>query len=487
MEGTLCGVWIDGEGNARVSMATEGGGREEKNLPFRPFAWLGDMPAGAPAAGVDFERLGGSAALGVPCRPGRIRSRPSTRHHADRRAGRWPSTPSGRSRASSLRCSTGRASTGRWDLRGCAAASSTSKPDRPTGEAQQAAELPGDRVLAIGLRMGGKNELLLLDELTDEAEKNLLLRFNARVAALDPDVIEGHNIFKFDLDYLRMRCRQRRVPCAWGRFGQKATFRNSRLKVAERWIDFPRCDLPGRAFVDTYLLALLNDITTRELNSYGLKEVAVHFGITEEDSMERTYIEGHRIAEAYREDRARFCAYLEDDLRETQGLGDLLMPTYFEQARTVPLARQEAPRRGTTVPLHHLFLEEYYHARQSCPQPPEIRPFDGGYTRSFNEGVFRHVLHFDVASLYPSLLLNIGRNPGNDTLGVFIPLLRRLLEYRLRYKQLARNAASQGGARRGTGPPGDVQDTHQLVLRIPRVFGRPLWRRRACGGGDPAR
>jgi len=240
-----------------------------------------------------------------------------------------------------------------------------------------------------------------------------------------------------------MRCRLRRVPCAWGRFGQRATFRSSRLKVAERWIDFPRCDLPGRAVIDTYLLALLNDISTRELNSYGLKEVAIHFGITDEESEERTYIEGSRIADAFRQDRARFCAYLEDDLRETEGLGDLLLPTYFEQARTFPIPLQEATLRGTTVKIDLLFLEEYYHARQSCPQPPEIRPFDGGYTRSFNEGVFRHVLHFDVASLYPSLLLNIGRNPADDALGVFIPLLRHLLEYRLKYKQLARTAPTE--------------------------------------------
>ena len=55
--------------------------------------------------------------------------------------------------------------------------------------------------------------------------------------------------------------------------------------------------------------------------------------------------------------------------------------------------------------------------------------------------MFRHVLHFDVASLYPSLLLNIGRNPTNDSLGVFIPLLRRLLEYPPEVqKQLARTA-----------------------------------------------
>ena len=103
---------------------------------------------------------------------------------------------------------------------------------------------------------------------------------------------------------------------------------------------------------------------------------------------------------------------------------------------------QEATLRGATSKIDLLFLEEYYHARQACPAPPEVQPFEGGYTRSFQEGVFRHVLHFDVASLYPSLLLHIARNPKNDSLGVFIPLLRRLREYRLKYKLLARNGAT---------------------------------------------
>jgi DNA polymerase I len=75
--------------------------------------------------------------------------------------------------------------------------------------------------------------------------------------------------------------------------------------------------------------------------------------------------------------------------------------------------------------------------------PPEVPPFEGGYTRSFQEGVFRHVLHFDVASLYPSLLMHIARNPKNDTLGVFIPLLTRLRDYRLKAKQVARTSTDE--------------------------------------------
>jgi DNA polymerase elongation subunit (family B) len=438
MDGTLCGVWIDGEGRARVCMASADGGRAEKLLPFEPFAWLASNPFDTPVAGVTFEQLKGGAALGTLARASSLEAFEGLVKAARDSVAVDAIRP--------LECQFLLQHRARLfsdmafaKLRRCQVDIETGSSD---GEFSSAGK-PEDRVLAIGMRMAGGSRLLLLEDMTDQAERKLLLEFNEQLASLDPDVIEGHNIFKFDLDYLRMRCRMRRVPCAWGRFGQRATFRSSRLKVAERWIDFPRCDLPGRAVIDTYLLALLNDISTRELNSYGLKEVAIHFGITDEESEERTYIEGSRIAEAFREDRARFCAYLEDDLRETEGLGDLLLPTYFEQARTFPIPLQEATLRGTTVKIDLLFLEEYYHARQSCPQPPEIRPFDGGYTRSFNEGVFRHVLHFDVASLYPSLLLNIGRNPSDDALGVFIPLLRHLLGYRLKYKLLARTAPTE--------------------------------------------
>jgi DNA polymerase, archaea type len=435
MDGTLCGVWIDDEGRARVSVATPDGGRREETMPFEPFAWLGANPFDGPVAGVRTEELKGDAALRVIARASSLEAFDGFVKTARESVAVDAIRPL---ESQFLLQQRGRlfGDMGFAKLRRCQVDIETGSADGAFSDASR----PDDRVLAIGMRFAGSDKLLLLEEMSDEAEKRLLLSFNAELAALDPDVIEGHNIFKFDLDYLRSRCRLRRVPCAWGRFGQKATFRNSRLKVAERWIDFPRCDLPGRAVIDTYLLALLNDITTRELNSYGLKEVAVHFGITEEESLERTYIEGSRIADAFVNDRARFCAYLSDDLRETEGLANLLLPTYFEQARAFPIPLQEATLRGTTVKIDLLFLEEYYHAGQSCPQPPEIRPFDGGYTRSFNEGVFRHVLHFDVASLYPSLLLNIARNPANDTLGVFIPLLRRLLEYRLKYKQVARSA-----------------------------------------------
>lgn len=294
-----------------------------------------------------------------------------------------------------------------------------------------------DRVIAIGLRFGEETRLLEIETMDDEGERALLKSLNAALAEIDPDVIEGHNIFKFDLDYLKMRCRRFKVPCAWGRFGQEASFRNSRLRIAERWVDYTRCDLPGRTVFDTFLAIQLFDITTRDLPSYTLKAVARYLKVTTEAD-ERTYLDPEKIQAMFVEDRETFRAYLLDDLRETKGIAELLLPTYVAQVQVFPMTLQEACLRGTGAKVDLLFLEKYYHAGRAIPAPPQVKPYAGAFSKSFVEGVFRHVLHFDVASLYPSLLLHIGRNPESDSMGVFIPLLKELKEYRLRYKKLSR-------------------------------------------------
>ncbi|HZP61158.1 MAG TPA: DNA polymerase domain-containing protein [Opitutaceae bacterium] len=433
--GSLCGVWVDDNARAHVSAATTEGGREERIDPLRPFAWLREPPVEEAIAGLQIERLKGEAAFPFLAHAEALAPYDALLKIAD-------GVDAIRTLESQFLLQTRARLFGEMpftQLRRCQLDIETASD---AGHFSRAAR-PDDRVLAIGLRCDGRDRTLVLEELTDAAEKKLLEDLSAVLVAEDPDVIEGHNLFKFDLDYLRQRCRLHKVPCAWGRFGRNATFRNSRLKVAERLVDFPRCDIPGRSVVDTYLLVQLYDITARELTSFGLKEAAVYFGVTDDDAAdtgERTYIDGDKIFDAYRQDRPRFLAYLGGDLRETAGIADVLLPTYFEQSKSFPITLQEATLRGTANKIDLLFLEEYYHARQACPQPPAIAPFEGGYTRSFHEGVFKHVLHFDVASLYPSLLLHIGRNPRNDTLGIFIPLLQRLREYRLKYKLLARSA-----------------------------------------------
>ncbi|AKC82009.1 DNA polymerase [Verrucomicrobia bacterium IMCC26134] len=435
MPGALCGLWVDEDGCVHTALECVDGKREVFVETLRPFAWL-KAQALAEGEGVSVEALIGDGVFNRLLHAETLGQFELWQEQAKALGGTDVIRPlesqyllqSRRRLFAELPFSR---------LRRCQLDIETGSTDGSFSDATKA----GDRVLAIGLRCGGENRFLVLGDDTPAAEKALLEQLNATLAELDPDTLEGHNIFKFDLDFLRLRAKRHKVPCAWGRFGQPAKFRNSRLKVAERMVDFPRCDLPGRTVVDTYLLVQLHDISAREMTSYGLKAVATYLGITDEDD-ERTYLAGDKIQQAFNEDRATFLAYLGDDLRETAGVADLLLPTYFEQVKTFPILLQEATLRGTTSKIDLLFQEEYYHARRTCPIPPEMAPFEGGYTRSFQEGVFRHVLHFDVASLYPSLLLLLDRNPRNDALGVFIPLLRRLREYRLKYKALAKTGAT---------------------------------------------
>jgi len=300
---------------------------------------------------------------------------------------------------------------------------------------------PGDRVLAIGLWFSDEDEprLLELTEQTDAAERVLLKEFVAVLQEKDPDILEGHNLFDFDLNYLDVRSRRYRVARAWGRFDQPARRSRSRLRVAERWIDYLRYEIPGRMVFDTFLAVQMWDLTARALPGYGLKEVAVHLGFTEESDA-RTYLAGEDIATTFTADREAFRAYLRDDLRETRALADLLLPTYIAQAQNFPMLPQEVYLRGTGQRVDTLLLERYYHADAALPDYPQVASYEGGFTKSFATGVYRDVLHFDVASLYPSLLLQIGRGPAGDHLGVFLDLLKDLRSYRLTYKERARTA-----------------------------------------------
>ena len=299
---------------------------------------------------------------------------------------------------------------------------------------------PKARVLAIGLR-GRKEEILSLEENSDAGERDLLLRFQGYLESHDPDTLEGHNLFNFDLDYLRQRCERLKLPCRWGRFGQLASFTSAYLKVAERNIAFRKVHLPGRTVFDTYLAVQLYDIGKRQLPNYRLKDLERHFGFAREG---RVYLQAQKIERAFYASRELFNAYLKDDLQATRRLANILLPNYFAQTQTFPTTLQEAWLRGSASKVELLLLEQYWKAGHSLPEKGlAIKPYEGALTFSTQQGVYSKVLHYDVASLYPSLLLQGKVGPTKDELGAFLPLLRSLKQKRESYQKKAEEAKSK--------------------------------------------
>jgi DNA polymerase I len=245
------------------------------------------------------------------------------------------------------------------------------------------------------------------------AEPQILKKFVEVVRERDPDVLEGHDAFRFALEKLSARARTCKVPLKLGRDGSVIRVRPSRVQIAERTIQYPKYEIHGRHVIDTFLLTVFYDVATRELESFGLDEVAAHFGVNEAG------------AAAVRK------------------ISDLLSPSYFVQAQIFPYSYQDVVVRGNATKIDALFLREYLHQRHAVPQPGEARPFAGGYTDCFVEGIVRNVWHCDAQSLYPSLLLAFDIKSRRDELDLFLPLLRDLREFRLRAKTAARKAADE--------------------------------------------
>ena len=283
-----------------------------------------------------------------------------------------------------------------------------------------------DRILAIALSDGQGWEQIL--DGRDLDEKSMLRKFVEIVRKRDPDVVAGHNLFKFDLPYIETRAKRHRVPLTLGRDGSKPQTHASRFNAAERVVSYPKTHLHGRQVVDTYLLALIYDVSHRAMEGHSLKAVARHFGVP---APGRTYIEGREIAAAFRDNHDAFLRYAADDIRETAAIAPVLLAASFAQSQILPFPLETVCVRGNAGKIEALLLREYLRARHSLPAPEPAQPFEGGYTDLFFEGLARDVQHCDVRSLYPSILLRGKRNPRHDSLGVFLELLSHLRDFRI--------------------------------------------------------
>lgn len=295
-----------------------------------------------------------------------------------------------------------------------------------------------DSITAIAVGdSSGWEDIFVVEAGSVESERAALEWLTTHIQQRDPDVLEGHNFFKFDLPYITTRAKKLKVKLAWGRGGEPLKSRPSRLQIAEKAIQYPKFIARGRHIVDTWLLAQYYDVSSRELESFGLKSVARHFGVTEKD---RVLLEGAGIQQAYAEDPAAFRTYALQDVRETRALSSILSRSYFIQAQIFPYSYQDVIIRGNATKIDALFLREYLRRGHSLPETPEARPFEGGYTDIFETGVIGNVWHCDVASLYPSVMLAFGFTPQNDTLQVFRGMLQDLRTFRLEAKAALRNA-----------------------------------------------
>jgi DNA polymerase elongation subunit (family B) len=303
------------------------------------------------------------------------------------------------------------------------------------------ASAPGDHIMSIALSDNtGWEELIVVDpNKAEDSERGAIKRLTSLIKERDPDVIEGHDLFRFDLPYLVARAKKLKTKLDWGRSGGFLRSRPSRLQIAEKTIDYPKFTIDGRHFVDTFLLAQFYDVGMRSLAGFERTDVARHFGFCDE---EISALAGKELQRAYTGNNEKFRRRALCGVRETRAVSELLSPSYFIQAQIFPYNYQDVIVRGNATRINGLFLREYFRQKHSIPELPLPQTFEGGYTDIFFTGVAHNVWHCDVASLYPSIMLQFDCFPASDRLQIFRHLLTDLRKFRLEAKAKMRAAKS---------------------------------------------
>jgi DNA polymerase elongation subunit (family B) len=308
-----------------------------------------------------------------------------------------------------------------------------------------------DETIIIAMKDNRGNECLLhqgesvemrgVDTCSFVSEKALLRGFVKSVQKLDPDVLCGHNVHDFDLNYLDERCSLHDLRFAIGRRnrnGRHQTPRSysNRKRAANRYIEYPRYQVFGRHVYDTMFASYDWNVISRELDSFGLKDIAQQIGVAPDD---RTYVEGSEIAGMWKRDPRKLLSYAVDDVRETEGVRKYMYATDFYQAQIMPLSFEDFTQVGTGAQVENMMIREYLRQLHSIPKGADKADYDGAFTKLFRRGVFgakegEVIENQDVSSLYPACQMKWDRYPESDVLGVMPTLLESLTEMRLETK-----------------------------------------------------
>ena len=300
----------------------------------------------------------------------------------------------------------------------------------------------------VGLSPEADDARILLVALSDNRgwsailegdEPDIFLQLSEALRERDPDVIEGHNIFGFDLPYLAARAPRSGAVLDWGRDGSVLRFgRRRRCAIGGRTRPFIPAYVSGRHLIDTMFGLQRFDAQSAQLESYGLKEAARQLGLAEPH---RVLIDRADTEREWAERPDRMRRYARQDVIETGRLAAHVMPTDFYVTQMIPDSYQTVAVSGTGEKINSLLVREYLRRGAALPRPQSARSFPGGYVEVRRLGVVSPIVKVDVESLYPSIMLSERIAPAADTLGAFLPMLRELTGRRLQAKARAREAA----------------------------------------------
>lgn len=257
----------------------------------------------------------------------------------------------------------------------------------------------------------------------------------------NPDIILGHNILGFDLPYLKQFCVNQGIDSLHlGRDASKLKYGrmpSQFRKDGSQSYDYINVDCYGREIIDTMFLSFKFDIG-RKYESYGLKQIIKQENLENKD---RQHYDASKIRTMFTNPNewVKIKKYAEHDADDALALFDLMAPPFFYFTQIVPMSFQNIINRATGSQLNNLMIRSYLQDKQAIPLADNTEKFEGAISLG-NPGIYEKVYKFDIASLYPSIILKEEiYSKEKDPEQNFLKIMKTLTDERLKNKSLSKS------------------------------------------------
>ncbi|XP_027913140.1 DNA polymerase delta catalytic subunit-like isoform X1 [Vigna unguiculata] len=249
-----------------------------------------------------------------------------------------------------------------------------------------------------------------VDVMSFDTETEVLLAWRDFIREVDPDIVIGYNICKFDLPYLIERAAKLKIE----EFPILGRIRSGRVRVKDS--TFSSRQLGTRESKDVTIEGRVQfdlfQVMQRDykLSSYSLNSVSAHFLSEQKEDVHHSIISDLHYGTA--ETRRRLAVYCLKDAYLPQRLLDKLMfiYNYVEMARVTGVPISFLLSRGQSIKVLSQLLRK---ARQKNLVIPNVKlvgseqgTFEGATVLEARAGYYeKPIATLDFASLYPSIMM----------------------------------------------------------------------------------
>lgn len=273
-----------------------------------------------------------------------------------------------------------------------------------------------------------------------ESEQQMIGHWCDWVREIDPVIITGHNIIQFDLNYMLYK-----TDLNLGTDGSKMkqSNRESIFRVdGSMDLHYKKIKIFGREIIDTLFLAYRYDIYTKKYESYGLKNIIHQEKLEKKD---RTFYDASQIRFKYKDVKEweKIKLYCNDDSDDGLTLFDLMSPSQFYLTQSIPKPFQMVHESATGSQLNSVLVRSYLQEKHSIPKAtPSGKSFEGAISVGI-PGAYKNCVRWDVASLYPSIILTYKiYDRDKDPKGYFLKMMQTFTTERLKNKKLAKETGN---------------------------------------------